>query len=243
MPSGAAGRPAATCARAGRSRRGTAMDVFAEMKALVRAAIEALAAEGRLPQGLDLGAVTVEPPRDAAHGDMATNAAMVLARPARMGPRDIAEALAARARVGARCGLGRGGGAGLPEPAARSGALVRDGPGGTGGGRGFRALGARGGPAGQRRVRVGEPDGADACRPYPRRGVRRRAGRAARLRRLGRDAGILHQRRRGAGRRAGAVGLRALPRGLRAGAGDPRGALSGGLSDPGRRGAAGDLRR
>ena len=60
------------------------MDVFAEVKALVRGGVEALAAEGRLPAGLDLGAVTVEPPRDPGHGDMATNAAMVLARPARM---------------------------------------------------------------------------------------------------------------------------------------------------------------
>jgi arginyl-tRNA synthetase len=72
------------------------MDVFAEVKALVRAAIEALAAEGRLPEALDLAAVAVEPPRDPAHGDMATNAAMVLARPARMAPRDLAALLAGR---------------------------------------------------------------------------------------------------------------------------------------------------
>lgn len=71
------------------------MDVFAEMKGRVAAAVEALVARGRLPEGLDLGAVTVEPPRDAAHGDVATNAAMVLARPARRGPREIAEELAA----------------------------------------------------------------------------------------------------------------------------------------------------
>ncbi len=71
------------------------MDLFAEVKTLVVEAIGRLAAEGKLPAGLDLAAVTVEPPRDPAHGDMATNAAMVLARPARMAPRDIAEALAA----------------------------------------------------------------------------------------------------------------------------------------------------
>lgn len=71
------------------------MDVFAEMKGRVAEAVEALVARGRLPEGLDLGAVTVEPPRDAAHGDVATNAAMVLARPARRGPREIAEELAA----------------------------------------------------------------------------------------------------------------------------------------------------
>ena len=70
------------------------MDLFAEVKALVTDAIGRLAAEGRLPPGLDLAPVTVEPPRDPAHGDMASNAAMVLARPAGMAPRDIATALA-----------------------------------------------------------------------------------------------------------------------------------------------------
>lgn len=70
------------------------MDVFAEMKARVAAAVDGLVARGRLPPGLDLGPVTVEPPRDEAHGDVATNAAMVLARPARMAPRDIAADLA-----------------------------------------------------------------------------------------------------------------------------------------------------
>jgi arginyl-tRNA synthetase len=70
------------------------MDLFAEVKTHVLAAVAGLVAEGRLPEGLDLAPVTVEPPRDPAHGDMATNAAMVLARPARMAPRDIAAALA-----------------------------------------------------------------------------------------------------------------------------------------------------
>jgi arginyl-tRNA synthetase len=46
-----------------------------------------------LPAGLDLAAITVEPPREAAHGDMATNAAMVLAKPAGLAPRAIADAL------------------------------------------------------------------------------------------------------------------------------------------------------
>jgi arginyl-tRNA synthetase len=81
------------------------MDLFHETKAMVVDALGALAAEGRLPEGLDLAAVTVEPPRDASHGDMATNAAMVLARPAKMAPREIAgmlaERLAADGRVAA----------------------------------------------------------------------------------------------------------------------------------------------
>ena len=70
------------------------MDLFAEVKALVVAAVGRLVTRGDLPEGLDLGPVTVEPPRDPAHGDMATNVAMVLARPARKAPREIAEALA-----------------------------------------------------------------------------------------------------------------------------------------------------
>ena len=70
------------------------MNLFADIRALVVAAIDAMVADGALPAGLDLTAVTVEPPRDPAHGDMATNAAMVLAKPAGQPPRAIAEALA-----------------------------------------------------------------------------------------------------------------------------------------------------
>ncbi|MGB0497953.1 MAG: arginine--tRNA ligase [Rubricella sp.] len=72
------------------------MNLFADIHALVTDSLAALAAEGTLPAGLDTRNVTVEPPRDPAHGDMATNAAMVLAKPAGMKPRDIADALAAR---------------------------------------------------------------------------------------------------------------------------------------------------
>jgi arginyl-tRNA synthetase len=52
--------------------------------------------EGALASGLDLARVAVEAPREAAHGDLATNAAMVLAKPAGMKPRDIAELIAPR---------------------------------------------------------------------------------------------------------------------------------------------------
>jgi len=72
------------------------MNLFADIRTLVIASLDAMMQEGALPQGLTLDAVTVEPPRDPLHGDMATNAAMVLARPAAMKPRDIAEALATR---------------------------------------------------------------------------------------------------------------------------------------------------
>ncbi|MEM8843402.1 MAG: arginine--tRNA ligase, partial [Pseudomonadota bacterium] len=69
------------------------MNLFADIKTLVTDSLARMAAEGALPPGLDPANVTVEPPRDAAHGDMATNAAMVLAKQARMKPRDLAEGL------------------------------------------------------------------------------------------------------------------------------------------------------
>ncbi|APX88486.1 arginine--tRNA ligase [Brevirhabdus pacifica] len=72
------------------------MNLFAEMRALVLDSLSDLQDAGGLPRDLDMANVAVEPPRDAAHGDMATNAAMVLAKPAGMKPRDIADALAAR---------------------------------------------------------------------------------------------------------------------------------------------------
>jgi arginyl-tRNA synthetase len=72
------------------------MTLFADIRELVLQRLSVLADQGVIPAGLDMGNVTVEPPRDAAHGDMATNAAMVLAKPAKMNPRDIATALAGK---------------------------------------------------------------------------------------------------------------------------------------------------
>lgn len=72
------------------------MNLFADIRTLVLESLTAMAAEGALPADLAMDNVAVEPPRDAAHGDMATNAAMVLAKPAKMKPRDIADALAAK---------------------------------------------------------------------------------------------------------------------------------------------------
>ena len=71
------------------------MNLFSDIRDLVIAEIAAMVAAGELPAGLDTAAVAVEPPRDPLHGDMATNAAMVLAKPAGLPPRQIAEALAA----------------------------------------------------------------------------------------------------------------------------------------------------
>ena len=70
------------------------MQLFTDIRGLVLSAIADLQSAGDLPAELKTDAITVEPPRDAAHGDMATNAAMVLAKPAQMKPRDIAEKLA-----------------------------------------------------------------------------------------------------------------------------------------------------
>jgi len=72
------------------------MNIFAEIRSLIVSTLEQMVAEGALPQSLNFDPITAEPPRDASHGDMATNAAMVLAKPAGMKPRDIADALAHR---------------------------------------------------------------------------------------------------------------------------------------------------
>ncbi|MEM9032884.1 MAG: arginine--tRNA ligase, partial [Pseudomonadota bacterium] len=72
------------------------MNIFSDIRTLVIETLDAMVAEGQLSADLSYGAVSVEPPRDAAHGDMATNAAMVLAKPAGQAPRSIAEELAAR---------------------------------------------------------------------------------------------------------------------------------------------------
>src|SRR5579871_6703197 len=73
--------------------------LFADVLARVHAICAALASEGNWPAGIDLSRVVVEPPRDASHGDMATNAAMVLAKEAKTKPRDLAAAIAARLRT------------------------------------------------------------------------------------------------------------------------------------------------
>ncbi|HCS68537.1 MAG TPA: arginine--tRNA ligase [Rhodospirillaceae bacterium] len=72
------------------------MNLFQHFQAEVTRQIDALIAEGALPAGLDTTRLTVEPPRDTSHGDITTNAAMVLAKPAGMKPRDIADLLAAK---------------------------------------------------------------------------------------------------------------------------------------------------
>ena len=73
-------------------------NIFAAILDKVRAANDALVADGVLPAGIDQSRIVVEPPRESAHGDMATNAAMVLAKDAGTKPRALAEAIAAKLR-------------------------------------------------------------------------------------------------------------------------------------------------
>ena len=75
------------------------MNLFTDYAAVLKAALAELTDAGTLPTGLSHANVTVEPPRDASHGDLATNAAMVLAKPAGMNPRALAEALVAALRT------------------------------------------------------------------------------------------------------------------------------------------------
>jgi arginyl-tRNA synthetase len=74
------------------------MNIFADFQSLIARLLEKRIAGGELPRGLDLGRFVVEPPREAAHGDLSTNAAMVYAREAKeagSNPRALAASLAA----------------------------------------------------------------------------------------------------------------------------------------------------
>ena len=140
-----------------------------------------LAAEGGWPAGIDFSRVVVEPPRDAAHGDMATNAAMVLAKEAK--------AQTARSRRKDRRADLRNddliaavdiAGPGFINLTLKPLGLV-----GRAAHRAARGRGLWAKPGrlprrhGQCRIRLGQPDRPDACRPLPRCGVRRRAGEPA----------------------------------------------------------------
>jgi arginyl-tRNA synthetase len=87
------------------------MTLYTRFATHLDAALDTLVAAGTLPAGLDRRNVTVEPPRDTYHGDLATNAAMVLAKPACLNPRVLAEAIAGELR-----GLGDVAEAGVAGP-------------------------------------------------------------------------------------------------------------------------------
>jgi arginyl-tRNA synthetase len=81
------------------SDKSASQHLFADVLARVHAVCAGLAAEGQWPAGIDFSRVVVEPPRDATHGDMATNAAMVLAKDAKVKPRDLADGIAEKLRA------------------------------------------------------------------------------------------------------------------------------------------------
>jgi arginyl-tRNA synthetase len=87
--------PTQCCARAlAPCFSGEKLSLYAQYSALLDGVLDDLQSEGALPAGLDRKAVAVEPPRDPSHGDLATNAAMVLARQAQTKPRALAELIA-----------------------------------------------------------------------------------------------------------------------------------------------------
>lgn len=75
------------------------MNIFSVYRDYIETVIESLVEAGSLPSGLDTSRLTAEPPRDPSHGDISTNAAMLLAKPAGMKPRDIAEMMASALRA------------------------------------------------------------------------------------------------------------------------------------------------
>ena len=70
-------------------------DIFGDFRRLVIGVLDDLAVAGMLPPGLDLARVAVEPPRDPSHGDLSTNAAMVLAGQVKKNPMELAETIGA----------------------------------------------------------------------------------------------------------------------------------------------------
>ncbi len=238
-PSPGKGRPRGRDGPLGRPREeAPSMNVFQVFGDRIRSAIRGL--DLGLTEA-DLARIAVEPPRDASHGDIATNAAMVLAKGLGLKPRDLAERIATAV-------------AGQPDVAAAEvagpgfinlrladgfwGGLVKaviDAP--QTYGRGRRA-GRRPTWNTSRPIRPGRCTSATA-------GARwwRRARQPDRLRGPAGHQGVLHQRRRRADRRARAFGVPPLPRGPRRDDRDPRGALSRRLSGAGGRGAEARPRR
>ncbi len=75
------------------------MNMFAIFEERILSALEVLREEGVLPADAKLDGFVVEPPREAAHGDLATNAAMTLAKPSRKNPKELATVIAERIRL------------------------------------------------------------------------------------------------------------------------------------------------
>ena len=223
------------------------MNLFADFEQRIRAAVEASSAPPALAAAADaLDRITAEPPRDPAHGDVATNAAMVLAKPLGMKPRELALRIAVRLEADPGCRLGRR----SPGRASSiSGSRMLSGRRSSrrscAPGRAYGHSDCRRRREGQRRICLGQPDRADACRPLPRRRGRRRDRQPAggdRPRRSRANTTSTTPARRSMRSPARPI-LRyreALGEDDRR---DPERALSRRLSEAGRRGAEGGVRR
>ncbi len=148
------------------------LHLFADVLARVHAICAALASEGNWAAGIDLSRVVVEPPRDASHGDMATNAAMVLAKEAKTKPRDLAEAIAARLRADPLIEKVDVAGPGFINLALKVSAWTDALRAVLSEGDAFGRSGQEFCGQGQYRICVGQSDRPDACRPLSRRGFR-----------------------------------------------------------------------
>jgi arginyl-tRNA synthetase len=98
------------------------INIYGDFRRVLLSALEDLVSEGALPAGLDVARVAVEPPRDPAHGDLATNAAMVLAGAVKQNPMALAERIAG-ALAGRELVTGDYRGSGFAVAAARPGFL------------------------------------------------------------------------------------------------------------------------
>ena len=192
---------------------GARVNPFADLLDLVNGALDRLERDGALPTGLDRARVTAEPPRDPAHGEAATNAALILAKGAGKKPLELAQAIAAAlegAPEVAGVAVAPPGFVNLThDPRLLAARRARDPAGRTG----VRPQPGRRRRHGQRRVQLRQPDGPAACRPRARHGVRRRARQPAGVRGIPRDSRILRKRRRGADRDPGPLDPPPLPRG------------------------------
>lgn len=75
------------------------MNLFADFDLRIKAALETLDIVKEKRAELDFGRITIEPPRDQSHGDVATNAAMVLSKPLGTNPRALADIIAEAMRA------------------------------------------------------------------------------------------------------------------------------------------------
>jgi len=154
------------------------MNLFADIRTLVLSALDTMVAAGDLPRGLITDNVTAEPPRDATHGDMATNAAMVLAKPAGMKPREIAEKLAVLLADDPRVTSAEVAGPGFINMRLVDGvwlgvvAAALSQP-------GFWPVRSGCEPQDHGRIRLGQSHRAASCGSYAGRSLRRRAGQPA----------------------------------------------------------------